>query len=600
MKAGFISLYFLLACAYQSVCQTNNFYNYFRNPLNIPMELSANFGELRPNHWHMGLDIRTNQKENEPVYAAAEGYISKVSIQPSGFGRSIYINHSNGLTTLYAHLNDFFPELEEYVKNQQYKLESWEVELKIPENMFAVEKGSFIAYSGNTGASRGPHLHFEIRDTKTDKCLNPLLFDFPVEDDMPPRMFKLAMYERMISVYEQSPRLFSLKKTDTGYIIPKAAVLLTGSDKISFAIQAYDQLAGSKNPNGIYSATLFFDQKPIIEFVIDSIDYDETKYMNAHIDYRYRRNGGSFLQHLSKLPGDTGAIYNLMNGDGVIILIDTNVHDVRIEVKDEHMNLSELNCKIQRSDSLMTFAGISSAPIVLYPDHINVFERGEFEMFVSEGSVYDSVHAFYYRENQPSSGSISANHRIADPSIPIHNEFTVRIKPTTRVAEDLRNKIVIRRNKGGRGNVHKADWQGKWIASRFDEFGSFQGFIDNMPPQINNLGKKDTLDLSPLSRIVFQPKDNFGISNLRVELDGKWLRFTNDKHWSYIYNFDEKCPYGIHELKVTVEDLVGNTTTKTWWFKKYPYTPPKKVIKKKSKGKKESGGKKKKRKKLKG
>src|ERR1700704_6108902 len=133
---------------------------YFRSPVDIPIKLSANYGELRSNHWHMGLDIRTNQKENLPVHAAAGGYISKIRIEPLGFGRAIYINHSNGFTTVYGHLNQFFPELDRYIKEQQYKKESWEIELQIPKNIFSVSKGDFIGYSGNTGASGGAHVHF--------------------------------------------------------------------------------------------------------------------------------------------------------------------------------------------------------------------------------------------------------------------------------------------------------------------------------------------------------------------------------------------------------------------------------------------------------
>jgi murein DD-endopeptidase MepM/ murein hydrolase activator NlpD len=168
--------------------------NYFRNPLALPMELAANFGELRPNHWHMGLDIRTNQKENQPVYAAAEGYIAFAGIRPQSFGRFIIINHPNGLSTLYAHLNDFYPLLEKYVTDQQYRQESWAVELDIPKEKFPVGKGQFIAYSGNTGGSQGPHLHFEIFETKTEKRLNPLLFGFSVQDNVPPNLVKLALY----------------------------------------------------------------------------------------------------------------------------------------------------------------------------------------------------------------------------------------------------------------------------------------------------------------------------------------------------------------------------------------------------------------------
>lgn len=199
---------------------------YFRNPLGIPMELVANFGELRPDHWHMGLDIRTNQEENLPVYAAADGYIAQIGIRPQSFGRFIIINHPNGLSTLYGHLNDFFPALEKYVTDQQYKLESWAVELKFTKDQFPVFKSQYIANSGNTGGSQGPHLHFEIFDTKTDKRLNPLLFDFPIVDNVPPEIIKLAMYDRSKSTYEQSPALFSLKKLIVAISFQKLRLLI--------------------------------------------------------------------------------------------------------------------------------------------------------------------------------------------------------------------------------------------------------------------------------------------------------------------------------------------------------------------------------------
>ena len=166
---------------------------YFRNPMNIPIDLSANFGELRTNHWHMGLDIRTRQKENLPVHAAASGFISRIGIRPQSFGRFIVIEHPNGLSTLYAHLNDFYPALEKYVTSKQYEKESWAIELKLEPRQFPVSKGQFIAFSGNTGGSQGPHLHFEIFDTRTEKRLNPLLFDMGMKDNVPPTLVKLAL-----------------------------------------------------------------------------------------------------------------------------------------------------------------------------------------------------------------------------------------------------------------------------------------------------------------------------------------------------------------------------------------------------------------------
>src|SRR5688572_723556 len=332
----FIIIFILVFSRYGAAQPVPYPQNYFRNPLGIPMELAANFGELRPNHWHMGLDIRTEQRVNLQVNAAAGGYISHVGIRAQSFGRYIIIDHPNGYSTLYAHLNDFYPELEEYVTAEQYKNETWAIELDLPAGKFPVSKGQFIAYSGNTGGSQGPHLHFEIRDTKTGKCLNPLLFGFAVEDNVPPNLVKLAIYDRSRSIYSQSPLLLTLKNTDSGYIIPKMPVISTGKSRISFGIQAYDRFTGSSNPNGIFSARLSLDDEPKNGFVIDSLTYADSRYMNAHIDYRYRFNGGAFIQHLSRMPGDHGAAYSNLYGDGVIQLTDSNIHTVTIDVKDAH------------------------------------------------------------------------------------------------------------------------------------------------------------------------------------------------------------------------------------------------------------------------
>lgn len=563
--------------------------NYFRNPLGIPMEIAANFGELRPNHWHMGLDIRTDQKENLPVYAAAEGYIAIIGIRPQSFGRFIIINHPNGLSTLYAHLNNFFPELEQFVTEQQYKQESWAIELEIEKKNFPVTKGKFIAYSGNTGGSQGPHLHFEIFDTKTTKRFNPLLFGFPIQDDVPPNLVKIAMYDRSKSVYDQTPILFYLKNSDSGYIIPQQPLLKTGLHKVSFAIQAYDRVSGSNNPNGIYSAKLYLDDEPQIKFVLDSIDYDETLYMNAHIDFKYRENGGAYLQHLSQLPGDKGVVYKKMSSDGVIALSDTNVHQISIDVKDANNNTSQINFAIQYVDSLAANSSGQKNEYSFVPHRINELKKPGFEMFMPAGCLYDSLQLYFFQNNKALPGAISALYQVNDASIPLHTDITIRIKPYKPVPVEWKNKIIIQRNSHG-NSVRKSIEDKGWFVAKFSDFGTFQAFIDSISPQINDpakylAGDGDTLNFSAASRIVFTPTDNFGIKKFRAELNGQWLRFTNDKSRNWIYSFDERCPYGLHELKVIAEDLVGNITTKTWWFKRYPYTPrppKKKMVKKKS------------------
>src|SRR5450432_2137572 len=336
-----------LSCFSQSFPATAYPRDYFRDPLDIPITLAANFGELRPNHYHMGLDIRTQKKVNLPVFAAADGYVAYVKIEPAGFGQAIYIHHPNGYTTLYAHLNKFYPALAAYISQQQYRLESWQVFLNIPPGLFPVRKGDFIAYSGSTGGSEGPHLHFEIRRTSDDTNLNPLLFGLPVPDSVPPVILRLAVYDRGRSVYEQSPRILPVRKGATASYLIEPGLIKLASSRISFALSAFDTQSGSANPNGIYQAVLYEDEQPVIGFQMDNISYDHTRDINAHIDYRTREKGGPFLQHLSRLPGySSPSIYrSFRNGsgaDGVLDLSDGLSHAIRIEVKDSYGNVSAL------------------------------------------------------------------------------------------------------------------------------------------------------------------------------------------------------------------------------------------------------------------
>jgi hypothetical protein len=420
-----------------------------------------------------------------------------------------------------------------------------------------------------------------------------LLFGMPLEDGTPPGIVRLAMYDRGRSVYEQSPKLFSVKKTGSTYVIPKLPVIKTGLRKISFAIQAYDKIGSSNNPNGIYGAALFFDDKPVINFFLDSIDYVETHAINAQVDYKYNFGGGVNLQHVSQLPGDKLHVYNHISGDGVLQLNDNAVHNVRIEVKDAYMNTSVLIFQVQYDEELAKAA----PPPVPYqqfsPNVVNSLQKDDFEIYLPPTILYDTILPEYSANEIKSEEAVSAAHRFCDGSIPAGDYFTIRIKPNTSFPSIWGDKIVIKNTYGTRSSVKKAEWQDGWLTTSFNQFGSYQAFADIQPPEINAPGRGNEIDLSAASRIVFVPTDNFGIKSFRAELDGKWLLFTNDKGRAYIYNFDERCPYGVHSLKVSVADLAGNVTVKNWSFKKYPYTAPKKKAVKKSSGKKSSAHKKK-------
>lgn len=560
---------FFIFCLLTAVAAEAQYFNkpsynqeYYDWPVGAVKAIVANFGELRPNHYHMGLDCRTEQVENKPVLAAADGYIAKVKIEPWGFGRAIYINHPNGHTSLYAHLNDFYPALEKYIKEQQYKLKSWEVFLDLPPTLFPVKKGELIAYSGNTGGSQGPHVHFEIRNTKTDKVLNPLLMGFPIADDIAPAILRLAVYDRCLSTYEQTPKTYSLKKVN-GVYVPAGGNIKVNTEKVSFAITAYDRYTGSTNQNGIYEAVLYDNDKAISGFRMDSISYAETRYLNAHIDYRYRAVGGPFLQHLSRLPGNDGGIYKSDGSDGVIDFETEKEHAIRITAADPNGNTSVLQFTVTSTGNSAPRPDIAGAKQqVFHPGYINVFENDEVQFYLNEKAIYDSFHFKYNKTTDVTGRNI---YQLHNTTVPLQNYFTLKIKSDYFITDT--SKVVIYRSYGGKTDYRKAVYDKGWYKADFREFGNFQLIQDNTPPSISPLGFYSGINAAKLSRIAFAVTDNTEeIKKFTATLDGQWLRFTNDKGRNFIYKFDELCPPGEHELIITAEDQAGNINTKTYRF----------------------------------
>jgi len=563
----FLSLFFYFHSQAQTFPEKNYPKGYFIYPVDARISIAANFGELRPNHYHMGLDCRTNQVQNRRVKAAADGYVAHIRIEPFGFGRAIYINHPNGLTTVYGHLNNFYPALEKYVKEQQYKLRSWQVFLDIPAGMFPVKQGQFIAYSGNAGGSQGPHCHFEIRDTRTDKVLNPLLFGMPIADNVPPTILRLAMYDRRKSTYSQSPKLFGLAKVPGGYKTAEP-VITANTDKVSFGISANDKVTGSTNPNGIYQAVLYFDGKAIVGFQIDSITYDESRYVNAHIDYKTKAAGGPYIEHLSRLPGYPQGIYKDFNGDGVIELTDDNIHQVRVVVKDPNGNASTLEFKIKKSvvNEIVPKEISYHDQQEFQPGFVNIFESDNVELILQPEAIYDSFAFVHSSRPDNSPLSYSDIHSLESGLVPVQDNFVLRLKSDKPVPLELREKMLIKRTWSDKTEVVKASGNNDWYSAAFKSFGNFELIADDVPPVITG-GFADYADLSRASHIIFIPKDNNeAIKNFSAELDGKWLMFTNDKGRVYLYNFDEMCGRGKHELKISVQDEAGNTTQKIYHF----------------------------------
>lgn len=557
MKAFSIPI-FIVCFLIGMIAQAQNNYpqNYFRNPLNISINLAANFGAVRSNHFHMGLDIRTNSQENLPVFAAADGYVSRIKVERYGFGNAVYVTHPNGYTTVYAHLNKYFDKLDEFVKEIQYKDEKWEQDIIFSPNQFPVTKGQLIALSGNTGGSAGPHLHFEIRDTKTEECINPLLFGFNIPDGVAPIISGLYWYDRGFSTYEPGANGIAVKKAGNVYT---SNVILVNSPQISFAIKVVDKANQGFNL-GIYDAELLMDGKSVYSFKIDKIHYNDTRYINGCVDYTKFVKDKMSIQHLSTLAGMKLENYS-SGSDGIINLHDNEIHNIEIILKDVNGNTSRLTTKVQLSNPSEK---VLSNNKTVVPNESKTIKTENAEINLSKNAVYDAVNFNMYEK--PDAEAASNSIVLNSPYIPIHDNYTLKIKANRKLTNEEKDNTVIELNYGSDKNIIKAKWSGDWAEGQFNRLGTARLLLDNSLPCISPNWKEGAIVTVGSLRLKGTTKIG-DIESFRAELDGKWLRFARIKD-DFVYIFDEKFPKGsgAHTLKVTTINTAGNTNTQAFTF----------------------------------
>ncbi|MCY7293365.1 MAG: hypothetical protein LH615_14395, partial [Ferruginibacter sp.] len=343
------------------------------------------------------------------------------------------------------------------------------------------------------------------------------------------------MYDRTVSTYNQSPRLYALKKVNGAYTVIGGKIMAS-SNRVSFALSMQDKNSMTANPNGVYAAVVIDNGKQISRFELDSISYAETRYFNAHIDHKTRGNGGPWLQYLSPLPGYENYIYRTDNNKGVTVFSDNEKHEINIIVLDADGNKSTLNFDVLPPTNLAAKTATVSGQKFI-PNYLNIFENNKVKFYLPENALYDTVH-FIYKE-LPSAAGKTIN-QLMNATIPVQTYFPVSIKENFAM-EDT-GKIVMERFYGSKKDFAKAVYNKDWYTASFREFGNFQLLVDREPPMIVPIGFRDGINAAGLRRILFQVKDNTeDIVNFTALLDGKWLRFSNDKGINFIYNFDDKC-----------------------------------------------------------
>jgi hypothetical protein len=536
----------------------NNYYSNIKSPLHTELQLAASFGEIRPDHFHMGLDIRTNGKENMPVYAVEDGFISLVKIEPWGYGKAVFVQHNDGRTSVYAHLNRFNEAVEKFVRQQQYATQTWAQDIVCSKGSFQVRKGELIAYSGNTGRSEGPHLHFELRDTKTGNNLNPALYGFAVDDNTAPLIQGMYWYDRRYSTYEKGPTAIDIDG-ERGVYRSGRKIVKVSSPVVSFGIRAEDRVDGSRFRYGIYKAQLLLDDQLIHEFVLDDISAADSRYVNACIDYSYRLSSGLNVQHLSRLAGNKLEIFK--SGDGLVYLRDTLQHRVKILVSDVSGNESELEFVLQRRKYDPVVHEYGAGTRVLIPGRSHVLKTDNSEVHFDENAFYDSVPFQLKEKRSTAKNAASALVSLHKSNVPVHSRYLVKVKTQLRTGDPLREKTVMQfagfKNKA----VVKGVWEGNYMRGAFDELGTVQLLVDMMAPVIEWRG----IAAGSKSVSVMVKDDLSEISGFRAEIDGHWVLF-DQKGSLYTYQFDENCKPGRHVLKVTVKDVAGNLKTFTKEF----------------------------------
>ena len=548
-------LFYLLFCS--TLFAQNNFpKDYFSPPLDIPMQLSGNFGELRPNHFHAGFDFKTQQKEGLKVYASAEGYVSRIKISTFGNGKTIYITHPNGYTSVYAHLQNAVGPIQNFITTTHYKEQSFEIEMYLKPGEIPIKKGEWIAVSGNTGASEGPHLHYEIRDSKTEFVINPMLFGFDsgFRDTKKPVISGLYVYPLFSSIVNTSKRPILLNtalQKDGTYLADK--VLANGP--IGFGIIANDYDDVSFNKNGVYSVNSFLNGQPKFGYQFDTHSFDDMRYVNALIDYAKYKKTGQRVQKLFMKNKYDLAFIATDETKGQITPTPNLDNVYRIEVADFFGNKSEITVPIQYDSSV---ALIPAEPVVsnyfLVANKDNIFEKENASVFFPAGTFYDDFALNFDVRDKTL--------YLHDDSVPAHSNFTISLTDIS-LSKELLEKTFIARLDGEQINYNSTFRKDSVFSAKVKTLGKYKLVTDTLAPKVS-IAKPIEGKWVSQDAIQLQISDaGSGIKTYNGFLNDQWVLFEYDNKTRTITHYfnDDFLLNGANELKVIVTDAMGNSTT---------------------------------------
>ena len=537
--------------------------NYFQNPLDIPLELSGTFGELRSNHFHAGLDLKTQGNEGFKVFAVANGYVSRIKVQQYGYGKTIYITHPNGYTSVYGHLSKFNTKIDAYVKRIQYKKENYETGNIFPKkDAFILKKGQIIAFSGDTGGSGGPHLHFEIRDTKTEHVINPMLFGIYIPDSKLPIIQSLLVYplsENARINQQNNSHKISIKNMGNGKYI---ADRISASGTIGFGVNVFDRLDNAWNKNGIYSLEMLVNGKRYYYHDVSTFSFAESKYLNLLIDYSYYKKYKRRIQKTFKEDKNELSIYKGLINNGKINIKNDYNYNIEIIAKDIAGNTSSVKIPVVGKNSNAVFKKkIDTTAYKIIASKFQKFKKENITIAFPKNTFYQDI----YLEFKVDSGVA----KVHTPSIPLNKSYTLTFnvsKYTTQEKEQLYIANTEYAKYPRYVNTRKKDTT---FYTTTKTLGKYTLKTDTIKPKAKILYIYNNQWITSAKTLKVKISDvDSGIKNWRATIDGTWVLMQyNHKKGVLTYNFSDNTLVGSkHIFKIALSDNVGNTIERSITF----------------------------------
>lgn len=522
----------------------------YHPPLNIPLILSANFGELRPNHFHMGLDFKTEAREGLTLHAIDKGYISRVNISPYGYGRTVYINHPNGITSVYAHCQRLTGKLEEKVKEIQTKTQNSEADIYFQPNEMKMEWGEIFALSGNSGASQGPHLHFEIRDTYTEEAINPLLFGFKIADTKSPNTISIKIYalDEFGYLKDGKEKEWSIKNNTLGNgLVSIPANFSSPKGGVGFAINAIDKFDGAYNSCGLYGSRVIVDGDTLMEQELSKVAFEHTRYFNAYTDYhafkvgkKYHKSFHSVLNPLTVYKKKTNGILKIKPGNSYRVQYD--VYDFSGNSTTTFFTLGVLEGEMDFQESKINDLSFINPIKPLKIEH----ENGKIEVPIA--CTFEPI---------PKRISWTGNSFLfLSDTWPVQEAYTISMKILPNISPQ-KQYLSVQHN--GASNSLPTHYSKGWLEAKSKYFGEIRVQIDDKPPGIVAKNIKPILYKSKTKRMVWNIGDyQSGLANYGIVIDGVWHVLDYDSKGDFGFIEINDLTIGVHDLIVVATDFSGN------------------------------------------